>query len=130
MHVILVLSINQQTEIADMANRIFYWLTWCWCGIDVTIKILLNFFLKNLKSNLILKKILLIIINFHKNTTTCSFQSNPTTKNSNPDYKNTNLATNNSNLDYNNTNEKRKKEKQRSNTNPDPDHNNTKPTPS
>ena len=45
----------------------------------------LNFKKKNLKSNLILKKLLLIIINFHKNIATYSSwssQSNPATKNS------------------------------------------------
>ena len=59
-----------------------------------------------MESNLILKK-LLIIINFHKNVLLVL----PKIKNSNPDYMKTNPAIDNSNLDYNNTNEKRKKKK-------------------
>ena len=55
--------------------------------------------------NLILKKKILSIINFHKNVLLVL----PKTKNSNPNYKNTEVVTNNSNLDYNNTNKKRKK---------------------
>ena len=63
------------------------------------------FFFKNIKSNLIRKKLLLIIINFHKTITTCSlcfFQSNPAIKNSNP-------IANNSNPFHKNTNGKKKK---------------------
>ena len=75
-----------------------------WYGADVAIKILLKFFKKNLKSNLILKKYylsLLIFIRTSQQSTQTQITTTQTKK------------------------EKRKKKKQRSNTNIDPDHSNT-----